>query len=95
MHATGGPGEIDAWLQNLHRRWVVVDNPGLSSADVEVRFRSTTDYSDLSIGIEPARWASVLYGDEVGDAWLQVGDGYLPLAIDGRQLLRKDRDKRT
>ena len=90
MDVTGGPGGIDDWLENLCRRWVVNDNAKLQYPEAGVPYRMSMNYDDLAPNVAPAQWASVLYGNEVANGWLQVGDRYLPLAAGGHQLVRKE-----
>ena len=84
-----GAGDIDPWLANLHRRWVVDDNRKLQSTAAGVVFCSRMDVHSASSTKELAPWGTAVYGDLVDAGWLKVGESFLPLEVNGNRMLHK------
>mmetsp|Transcript_22272 Transcript_22272/g.61726 ORF Transcript_22272/g.61726 Transcript_22272/m.61726 type:complete len:694 (-) Transcript_22272:88-2169(-) len=70
----------------------VTDNSRLQHVSKGIAYCFSKDSTDTDPG-SIAFWGSVVQGVEEGDGWLRVGGCYLPMTLDGKQVIFKATDK--
>jgi len=65
----------------------IVSNQQLKATTRGLAYRSAKDDRKVRARNAMASWGSTVYGTNLGDGWLQVGDWYLPMTVDGSRTI--------
>jgi len=71
-----------------HERWsFLVDNTWLEAHTKGLGFRRSQNMADQDDDVDVAPWGSTITGVRVNDAWVEVGNRFLPTRIEGLPVL--------
>jgi len=66
----------------------LVDNSMLMANALGLGYRNSKTLDDVSSNGDIAQWGSRVHGVDLGDGWLQVGNRFLPMTVNGKTVLR-------
>jgi len=79
----------EGWLEEKLSTQFIVDDSDLEVWDMTlgVLFRFSKDVSDRDCWSQGPQWGEIISGVDQGDGWVKVGCRYLPIMLDGKQIL--------